>query len=78
MAADKSSLGAVLAGLIGGGTGIAAWVDLNVDVAENTQTIVAERQVSEIHREYIKDELVDIKKMLDRIDDKLEKEKSAN
>jgi hypothetical protein len=72
MAADKSSIGAVLAGLIGGGTGVAAWVDLNVDVAENTQTIIAERNVSEIHREYIKEELLDIKKMLDRIDDKLQ------
>lgn len=71
MAFDKnSSIGVLVASLVGGGTGVAAWVDLNVGVAENTQAIVAQKDESKIHRDYLKEELLEIKQLIKDLDRK--------
>ena len=52
--AEKSAIGILVASLAGGGTGIAAWVDLNVGVSENAQKIEQVKESEQIHRDYIK------------------------
>lgn len=62
--AEKSAAAVLIAGLASGGTGLAAWVDLNVGVAENKASIEQSVEVEQIHREYIKEKLLSIEQLV--------------
>lgn len=62
--AEKSAIGILVASLAGGGTGIAAWVDLNVGVSENAQKIEQVKESEQIHRDYIKEKLLSIEQLV--------------
>jgi hypothetical protein len=62
--AEKSAVAVLVAGIASGGTGLAAWVDLNVGVAENKASIEQSVEVEQIHRNYIKEKLVNIEQLV--------------
>lgn len=62
--AEKSGIAVIVAGLASGGTGLAAWVDLNVGVADNKSKIEQVEQTEEIHRDYIKEKLLSIEQLV--------------
>lgn len=62
--AEKSAVAVIVAGLASGGTGLAAWVDLNVGVADNKNKIEHVKQAEEIHRDYIKEKLISIEQLV--------------
>tara|TARA_R100000951_G_C2586210_1_gene163518 strand:+ start:476 stop:685 length:210 start_codon:yes stop_codon:yes gene_type:complete len=62
--AEKSGIAVIVAGLASGGTGLAAWVDLNVGVADNKNQIEKVEQTEQIHRDYIKEKLLSIEQLV--------------
>lgn len=62
--AEKSGVAVIVAGLASGGTGLAAWVDLNVGVADNKSQIEQVEKTEQIHRDYIKEKLLSIEQLV--------------
>lgn len=62
--AEKSAVAVIVAGVASGGTGLAAWVDLNVGVADNKNKIEQVEQTEQIHRDYIKEKLLSIEQLV--------------
>lgn len=68
--AEKSGVAVIVAGLASGGTGLAAWVDLNVGVADNTSKIELVEEKEQIHRDYIKEKLLSIEQLVKELKSK--------
>lgn len=68
--AEKSGVAVLIAGLASGGTGLAAWVDLNVGVADNTSKIELVEEKEQIHRDYIKEKLLSIEQLVKELKSK--------
>lgn len=62
--AEKSGIAVIVAGLASGGTGLVAWVDLNVGVADNKSQIEQVEKTEQIHRDYIKEKLLSIEQLV--------------